>query len=155
MDAARPHGLSSGKDGAFAIRQASPSADRPKSPFSGLGKSPQGTPFTTPDVRLHHRAVLVPAGDDLSGTLGGLVRQLSIDQFENEGRRVSITPIDASRSTPLIDCSMPFAGIHKSVLASLLNPREWKPSSDRYVAPDALVALRSHFCAGGSSLTST
>ncbi|KAI8568163.1 hypothetical protein RHMOL_Rhmol02G0176000 [Rhododendron molle] len=37
-------------------------------------------------VWLHHRAVLVAA--ETGGALGGMVRQLSIDQFENEGRRV-------------------------------------------------------------------
>ncbi|KAG0466118.1 hypothetical protein HPP92_017698 [Vanilla planifolia] len=40
-----------------------------------------------PGVRLHHRAVVVAA--ETGGALGGMVRQLSIDQFENEGRRVS------------------------------------------------------------------
>ncbi len=119
---------------AFAIRVATPMTERPKSPFSGLGKSPQGTPPFTPDVRLHHRAVLVAAGDDASGALGGLVRQLSIDQFENESRRVSIgTPGDMSarRPTPVFDRTSPLAGIHKSVLAVLLRPREWRPSVDR------------------------
>ena len=120
---------------AFAIRVSTPLTERPKSPFSGLGKSPQGTPFATPDVRLHHRAVLVAAGDDATGALGGLVRQLSIDQFENESRRVSIgTPGDMSarRPTPVFDRTSPLAGIHKSVLAVLLRPREWRASLDRY-----------------------
>jgi protein phosphatase len=118
---------------AFAIRVATPLTERPKSPFSGLGKSPGGTPFT-PDVRLHHRAVLVAAGDDATGALGGLVRQLSIDQFENESRRVSIgTPGDMSarRPTPVFDRTSPLAGIHKTVLAVLLRPREWRPTADR------------------------
>jgi len=121
---------------AFAIRVATPLSERPKSPFSGLGKSPMSTPFATPDVRLHHRAVLVAAGDDATGALGGLVRQLSIDQFENESRRVSIgTPGDSSvrRPTPVMDRTSPLAGIHKSVLAVLLRPREWRPSNDRRV----------------------
>ncbi|KAI5428951.1 Serine/threonine-protein phosphatase bsl3 [Lathyrus oleraceus] len=38
-------------------------------------------------VRLHHRAVVVAA--ETGEALGGMVRQLSIDQFESEGRRVS------------------------------------------------------------------
>lgn len=42
----------------------------------------------TPDVRLYHRAVVV--AQDVQGQLRGLVRQLSIDQFENESRRVSM-----------------------------------------------------------------
>lgn len=122
---------------AFAIRSANTSpTERNKSPFSGLGKSPDGILYATPDVRLHHRAVLIAAGDDASGALGGLVRQLSIDQFENESRRVSIgTPGfsgDSRRTTPIIErTSSALAGIHKSVLAVLLRPREWKPSPDR------------------------
>ena len=44
----------------------------------------------TPDVRLHHRAVVVAADrTEVGGALGGLVQQLTLDQFENEGRRVS------------------------------------------------------------------
>lgn len=130
---------------AFAIRSANSSpTERSKSPFSGLGKSPDGTLYATPDVRLHHRAFLVAAGDDATGALGGLVRQLSIDQFENESRRVSIgTPgfSDARRTTPVLDRAMSgLAGIHKSVLAVLLRPREWKPTTDRY-APVILCRL--------------
>ena len=129
---------------AFAIRLATPPSERPKSPFSGLGKSPQSTPFATPDVRLHHRAVLVAAGDDATGALGGLVRQLSIDQFENESRRVSIgTPGDSSvrRPTPVMDRTSPLAGIHKSVLAVLLRPREWRPSNDRHAMPSRALLV--------------
>ena len=48
-------------------------------------------------VRLYHRAVVVAAESD--GELGGLVRQLSIDQFENESRRMSRgEPADSSIS---------------------------------------------------------
>ena len=119
----------------FVLRAGTPPAERPKSPFSGLGKSPDGTVYATPDVRLHHRAVLVAAGDDATGMLGGLVRQLSIDQFENEGRRVSIgTPggeTSARRTTPVFDRASTVAGIHKTVLAVLLRPREWRPQADR------------------------
>jgi protein phosphatase len=118
------------------MRAGTPPAERPNSPFSGLGKSPDGTLYATPDVRLHHRAVLVAAGDDTTGMLGGLVRQLSIDQFENEGRRVSIgTPgvadMSARRTTPTFDRNSTVAGIHKTVLAVLLRPREWRPQADR------------------------
>jgi len=128
---------SAASSSAFAIRSANSSpTERSKSPFSGLGKSPDGTLYATPDVRLHHRAVLVAAGDDSTGALGGLVRQLSIDQFENESRRVSIgTPgfSDARRTTPIIERgASALAGIHKSVLAVLLRPREWKPQADRF-----------------------
>ena len=121
---------------AFAIRVSTPPSERPKSQFPGLGKSPDGTLYATPDVRLHHRAVLVAAGDDGTGALGGLVRQLSIDQFENESRRVSIgTPgTDAGlkrTTTPTLDGTAAVAGIHKTVLAVLLRPREWRPQADR------------------------
>jgi len=124
------------KDAAFAIRVSTPPSERPKSQFPGLGKSPDGTLYATPDVRLHHRAVLVAAGDDGTGSLGGLVRQLSIDQFENESRRVSIgTPgTDAGlkrTTTPTLDRTAAVAGIHKTVLAVLLRPREWRPQADR------------------------
>lgn len=121
----------------FVLRAGTPPTERPKSPaFSGLGKSPDGIVYATPDVRLHHRAVLVAAGDDATGMLGGLVRQLSIDQFENEGRRVSIgTPggdMSARRTTPINnDRASTVAGIHKTVLAVLLRPREWRPQADR------------------------
>jgi hypothetical protein len=130
------------------MRAGTPPAERPKSPaFSGLGKSPEGVVYATPDVRLHHRAVLVAAGDDATGVLGGLVRQLSIDQFENEGRRVSIgTPgaggdMSARRTTPATsDRSSTVAGIHKTVLAVLLRPREWRPQADRCVTHAFLCA---------------
>lgn len=77
-------------------------------------------------VRLHHRAVVVAA--ETGGALGGLVRQLSIDQFENEGRRVSYgTPESAVAARKLLDRQMSINSIPKKVLAYLLKPRGWKP----------------------------
>ncbi|KAK8702179.1 hypothetical protein V6N13_020546 [Hibiscus sabdariffa] len=38
------------------------------------------------DVRLHYRAVVV--AKEAAGSLGGMIRQLSLDQFENESRRM-------------------------------------------------------------------
>ncbi|XP_051113268.1 serine/threonine-protein phosphatase BSL3-like [Andrographis paniculata] len=77
-------------------------------------------------VRLHHRAVVVAA--ETSGALGGLVRQLSIDQFENEGRRVSYgTPESATAARKLLDRQMSINSIPKKVIAHLLKPRGWKP----------------------------
>jgi hypothetical protein len=73
---------------AAASRQSdSPSANRAASPEVSLGKDhvPGTTPYT-PDVKLWHRAVVVHQ----ENSLRGLVRQLSIDQLDNEGRRVSI-----------------------------------------------------------------
>lgn len=50
------------------------------------------------------------------GALGGLVRQLSIDQFENEGRRVSYgTPDNASYARRLLDRQMSISGVQKKV----------------------------------------
>ncbi|PIN07055.1 Serine/threonine specific protein phosphatase PP1, catalytic subunit [Handroanthus impetiginosus] len=77
-------------------------------------------------VRLHHRAVVVAA--ETGGALGGMVRQLSIDQFENEGRRVSYgTPENASAARKLLDRQMSINSIPKKVIAHLLKPRGWKP----------------------------
>lgn len=70
---------------------------------------PQGRDMPTPDVRLYHRAVVV--AQDVQGQMRGLVRQLSIDQFENESRRVSMgvstgpEPSSVARKTPLFQRS--------------------------------------------------
>ncbi|GAB4859867.1 Serine/threonine-protein phosphatase bsl3 [Ancistrocladus abbreviatus] len=82
--------------------------------------------YTPPGVRLHHRAVVVAA--ETGGALGGLVRQLSIDQFENEGRRVSYgTPESATAARKLLDRPMSINSVPKKVIAHLLKPRGWKP----------------------------
>lgn len=59
---------------------------------------PGATP-PTPDVRLYHRAVVIAQ----EAPLRGLVRQLSIDQLECEGRRVAIMP---GERTPLMQRSI-------------------------------------------------
>ncbi|KAF5775252.1 putative protein-serine/threonine phosphatase [Helianthus annuus] len=77
-------------------------------------------------IRLHHRAVVVAA--ETGGALGGMVRQLSIDQFENEGRRVSYgTPENATAARKLLDRQMSVNSVPKKVIAHLLKPRGWKP----------------------------
>ncbi|OIW05894.1 hypothetical protein TanjilG_23680 [Lupinus angustifolius] len=77
-------------------------------------------------VRLHHRAVVVAA--EPGGALGGMVRQLSIDQFENEGRRVSYgTPENATAARKLLDRQMSINSVPKKIIAHLLKPRGWKP----------------------------
>lgn len=77
-------------------------------------------------VRLHHRAVVVAA--ETGGALGGMVRSLSIDQFENEGRRVSYgTPESANAARKLLDRQMSINSVPKKILAYLLKPRGWKP----------------------------
>ncbi|KAE8682464.1 Serine/threonine-protein phosphatase BSL2 [Hibiscus syriacus] len=79
-----------------------------------------------PGVRLHHRAVVIAA--ETGGALGGMVRQLSIDQFENEGRRVSYgTPENATAARKLLDRQMSINSVPKKVIAHLLKPRGWKP----------------------------
>ncbi|EMS49544.1 Serine/threonine-protein phosphatase BSL2-like protein [Triticum urartu] len=84
-----------------------------------------------PGVRLHHRAFIlyqVVVAAETGGALGGMVRQLSIDQFENEGRRVSYgTPENATAARKLLDRQMSINSIPKKVIASLLKPRGWKP----------------------------
>ncbi|XP_011008746.1 PREDICTED: serine/threonine-protein phosphatase BSL3-like [Populus euphratica] len=77
-------------------------------------------------VRLHHRAVVVAA--ETGGALGGMVRQLSIDQFENEGRRGSYgTPESATAARKLLDRQMSINSVPKKVVVHLLKPRGWKP----------------------------
>ncbi|XP_073050866.1 serine/threonine-protein phosphatase BSL3-like isoform X1 [Primulina eburnea] len=77
-------------------------------------------------VRLHHRAVVIAA--ETGGALGVMVRQLSIDQFENEGRRVSYgTPDNATAARKLFDRQMSINSVPKKVIAHLLKPRGWKP----------------------------
>ncbi|WZZ11455.1 hypothetical protein YC2023_097376 [Brassica napus] len=97
--------------------------------------SPSGTPtfsLMKPDsmgsagIRLHHRAVVVAA--ETGGALGGMARQFSIDQFENEGRRVSYgTPESATAARKLLDRQMSISSVPKKVIAHLLKPRGWKP----------------------------
>ncbi|KAJ9537589.1 hypothetical protein OSB04_030322 [Centaurea solstitialis] len=88
-------------------------------PDVGINSAPTG-------IRLHHRAVVVAA--ETGGALGGMVRQLSIDQFENEGRRVSYgTPENATAARKLLDRQMSINSVPKKVIAHLLKPRGWKP----------------------------
>jgi diadenosine tetraphosphatase ApaH/serine/threonine PP2A family protein phosphatase len=107
---------------------------------------PGGTP-PTPDVRLYHRAVVAP----MEPPLRGLVRQLSIDQLDNEGRRVSIYGEKGSPGgmaafgggssgggnengmparSPLFSRSLSVPGAHKRVINELLRPRQWRPNPE-------------------------
>ncbi|KAJ7571101.1 hypothetical protein O6H91_01G148500 [Diphasiastrum complanatum] len=101
-------------------------------PFSALkavnkGTNGSATSNAAPTcVRLYHRAVVVAA--ESGGHLGGMVRQLSIDQFENEGRRVSYgTPESANAAKKLLDRQFSDIGVQKKVIDHLLKPRGWKP----------------------------
>ena len=65
-------------------------------------------------------ALVLARNDDLfldmcTGQLRGLVRQLSIDQFENEGRRVSMgtDSVGKPQRTPLFDRHTSDPGVHK------------------------------------------
>ncbi|KAI3775967.1 hypothetical protein L1987_45727 [Smallanthus sonchifolius] len=104
--------------------EATPSGKQIKSdPDVANNSAPTG-------VRLHHRAVVIAA--ETGGALGGMVRQLSIDQFENEGRRVSYgTPENATAARKLLDRQMSINSVPKKVIAHLLKPRGWKPSVRR------------------------
>ncbi|XP_019413312.1 PREDICTED: serine/threonine-protein phosphatase BSL3-like isoform X2 [Lupinus angustifolius] len=96
--------------------------------ISSLIKTDSAGPnnITSGGVRLHHRAVVVAA--ESGGALGGMVRQLSIDQFENEGRRVSYgTPENATAARKLLDRQMSINSVPKKIIAHLLKPRGWKP----------------------------
>jgi hypothetical protein len=107
------------------------------------GEFPPGRDMPTPDVRLHHRAVVV-AHEPGGGDLRGLVRQLSIDQFENEGRRVSMVSEPGGRArTPAVERPPPDPGVHRAVLRALLHPRHWRPPEDREFAfsADEICAL--------------
>jgi len=69
---------------------------------SGVGRLQHGggSP-ATPDVRLHNHVVVVAARSPLGGTpVNSMVRQLSLDQFENEGRRVRDYDSDVPFNTP-------------------------------------------------------
>lgn len=82
------------------------------------------------DVRLHHRAVVV--AKEPVGSLGSLVRQLSLDQFENEGRRMSPWNLDQAHAAKrLLTKQKSPVALHKKVIASLLRPRNWRPPVNR------------------------
>ncbi|KAK2079181.1 hypothetical protein QBZ16_002872 [Prototheca wickerhamii] len=110
----------------------------------GVRRFPPSRDMPTPDVRLYHRAVVVAQDDH--GELRGLVRQLSIEHLEAEGRRVSLgagveaAAGSAGRSrTPLFEraFSMRAQGVHKLVLQKLLLPRRWRPPEGREFLLDA------------------
>jgi len=91
----------------------------------------------TPDVRLYHRAVVVAR--EANGVLGGLVRQLSIDQFDHEARRVSGVGLQSPDPQALLTLtpqtsltrSLSTNGVHKWILSDLLRPRDWRAPLER------------------------
>ena len=99
--------------GSPGSRSGSPSSLTLAQRGAGRGAAARTPP--TPDVRLYHRAVVV--AQEATGSLRGLVRQLSIDQFENEGRRVSMGTDSASKPprSPLFERpSMDQGAVHKA-----------------------------------------
>ncbi|KAH0933577.1 hypothetical protein HID58_010694, partial [Brassica napus] len=87
-------------------------------------------PETEGDVRLHPRAVVV--AKETVGSLGGMVRQLSLDQFQNESRRmVPMNNSDVPQPTKKFTRQKSPQGLHKKVISALLRPRNWKPPGNR------------------------
>ncbi|XP_073137772.1 serine/threonine-protein phosphatase BSL1-like isoform X4 [Henckelia pumila] len=84
---------------------------------------------TEADVRLHPRAVVVAR--ETVGSLGGMVRQLSLDQFENESRRMIPLHNDLSNPTKKFTRQRSPQGLHKKIISTLLRPRNWKPPTNR------------------------
>ncbi|GMI66556.1 BRI1 suppressor 1 (BSU1)-like 1 [Hibiscus trionum] len=80
------------------------------------------------DVRLHYRAVVV--AKEAAGSLGGMIRQLSLDQFENESRRI-IPSNDLSYSGKKFCRQKSPQGLHKKVIYTLLRPRNWRAPANR------------------------
>ncbi|CAN1331657.1 Serine/threonine-protein phosphatase BSL1 [Linum perenne] len=81
------------------------------------------------DVRLHPRAVVV--AKEAIGNLGGMVRQLSLDQFENESRRMVPTSSDTPNPAKRFMRQKSPQGLHKKVISTLLRPRNWKAPTNR------------------------
>lgn len=86
------------------------------------GLSPRN--LSSQNVTLYHRAVVVHR----DAKSDGLMHQLSIDRFENEGKRVSFG--SAEKRSPLLQQSTSQRGLHKVVIRELLRPRDWAPSMD-------------------------
>ncbi|KAK4763798.1 hypothetical protein SAY87_013236 [Trapa incisa] len=81
------------------------------------------------DVRLHPRAVVV--AKEAVGNLGGMVRQLSLDQFENESRRMIPMNNGLSYPTKKFTRQQSPQGLHRKIISTLLKPRNWKASASR------------------------
>lgn len=81
------------------------------------------------DVRLHSRAVVV--AKETVGNLGGMVRQLSLDQFENESRRMVPSNNDLCNPTKKFTRQKSPQGLHKKIISTLLRPRNWKAPHNR------------------------
>ncbi|KAK9055802.1 hypothetical protein SSX86_026887 [Deinandra increscens subsp. villosa] len=87
------------------------------------------------DVKLHPRAVVIAR--EAIGNLGGLVRQLSLDHFENESKRMMPFQNDMACSAKRFMRQKSPQGLHKKVISTLLKPRNWSPPADRKFFLDA------------------
>ncbi|KAG2693552.1 hypothetical protein I3843_08G097800 [Carya illinoinensis] len=65
------------------------------------------------------------------GNLGGMVRQLSLDQFENESRRMIPLNNELSYPTKKFARQRSPQGLHKKIISALLRPRNWKAPANR------------------------
>ncbi|OAY49620.1 serine/threonine-protein phosphatase BSL1 [Manihot esculenta] len=81
------------------------------------------------DVHLHPRAVVV--AKEAVGNLGGMVRQLSLDQFENESRRMVPMNNDTPYTARKFTRQKSPQGLHKKIISMLLRPRNWKAPVNR------------------------
>lgn len=81
------------------------------------------------DVRLHPRAVVI--AKEAGGNLGLMVRQLSLEHFENESRRMVPIHNDQSYPTKKITRQRSPQGLHKKIISNLLRPRNWKAPGNR------------------------
>lgn len=84
---------------------------------------------TKADVRLHPRAVVV--AKEAVGNLSGMVRQLSLDQFENESRRMIPLNSDLPYPTKKFTRQKSPQGLPKKIICTLLRPRNWKAPVNR------------------------
>jgi len=81
------------------------------------------------DVRLHPRAVVI--AKEAGGNLGLMVRQLSLEHFENESRRMVPMHNDQSYPAKKITRQRSPQGLHKKIISNLLRPRNWKAPGNR------------------------
>ncbi|OUS43386.1 hypothetical protein BE221DRAFT_194816 [Ostreococcus tauri] len=131
-------GSDSGSPGGSSVHTPSPG-------FAGLGSPGDARRTPASEVRLHHRAVVVaaaPYDSESKSTPRGvasMVRQLSIDQFENEARRIGTpgadmytpgdTPAKLARARRAAELGA--QPVHRVVITHLLHPHTWEPSQDR------------------------
>ncbi|XP_047334395.1 serine/threonine-protein phosphatase BSL1-like [Impatiens glandulifera] len=109
--------------------QASPTDESSGSENNPTAESTSDGSDNELDVRLHPRAVVV--AKDAVGNLGLLIRQLSLDHFENESRRIVPVNNDQPYSARKITRQRSPQGLHKKIISNLLKPRNWKAPTNR------------------------